>query len=345
MLLVESERKNAPILNLPPSRTLHHSDTASEESVLSPAPCSIVVAIPTFKRPKSLERLLRMLPLQEERAFRIIVADNDALDAQGAAVCDRLVAEGYGLPLQALTVAERGISNSRNALIAAALADPEVGFIVMIDDDEWPHPQWLAQLLKIQAQEAADVVGGPVYRVFEAPIAPYVASANFAVHCDKSDGQVSIVEACGNVLIRADLFRHRPAPWFDPQFGLSGSEDTDLFERLAAEGVRFAWAATAWATEVMPASRCSPAWALQRANRLARMALVLALRRRPWPSVALEHGTKTTGLIGVALILFLGGFWSAQARFKGRWMLARAAGKLSAFAGYTGSEYHVTHGS
>ena len=64
---------------------------------------------------------------------------------------------------------ERGIAQVRNALVAAALAEPATRFVAMLDDDEWPEQNWLTQLLRTQKETGADVVRGAVLRVFEAP--------------------------------------------------------------------------------------------------------------------------------------------------------------------------------
>ena len=98
----------------------------------------VVIAIPTFRRPKGLTRLLDSLAaLQTVADVAVIVADNDGEGRQGFAICERYRSEGYRWPLDALVVAERGISHNRNALVARALADPAMRCLVMLDDDEW----------------------------------------------------------------------------------------------------------------------------------------------------------------------------------------------------------------
>src|SRR5581483_10580852 len=111
----------------------------------------IAVAIPTFRRPRSLRRLLDAVAAIETRAdVHVIVADNDAGGREGLAVCERLREQGYRWPLTAFAVPERGIAQVRNALVQAALADSGSEFIAMIDDDEWPEPQWLDAFIATQ---------------------------------------------------------------------------------------------------------------------------------------------------------------------------------------------------
>src|ERR1041385_1945829 len=80
------------------------------------------------------------------------------------------------------------------------------------------------------------------------------------------DGQVGLIDATSNILFRAELFRSRPSPWFDPGYALMGCEDKDLLISFKIENKSFAWASRAYVTEEMPASRCSQKWMLMRAR-------------------------------------------------------------------------------
>ncbi len=88
------------------------------------------------------------------------------LARQGLAVARERGESGGGLPVRAMLVADRGLASIRNALLAAALEDPDVTHVAMIDDDEWPEPQWIAALLEMQQKTGADIVGGPVFSAF-----------------------------------------------------------------------------------------------------------------------------------------------------------------------------------
>lgn len=56
-------------------------------------------------------------------------------------------------------VVEPGISAVRNAALRFAST---FDLLVMIDDDEVPKPEWLAELLRVQQVMRADAVTGPV---------------------------------------------------------------------------------------------------------------------------------------------------------------------------------------
>src|SRR5262245_2823595 len=123
-------------------------------------PSKVLVCIPTFKRPRMLRRLLDALAVLETDAdVRVLVADNDAQGHAGFDLCHTLT--GYRWPLCAVIAPERGIAQVRNVLIEQALKT-DAQFIAMIDDDEWPQADWIAQFLAYARQTGADLLQGSV---------------------------------------------------------------------------------------------------------------------------------------------------------------------------------------
>ena len=117
----------------------------------------VVIAIPTYKRPKSLARLLDAIArLDEGVQISVLVADNDVRDHQGFDLCGRL-APSYRWPLHAVSEEQRGIAQVRNRLVAEALKS-DAQFLAMIDDDEWPEPGWIREFLKAQRNTGAEVL-------------------------------------------------------------------------------------------------------------------------------------------------------------------------------------------
>ena len=39
----------------------------------------------------------------------------------------------------------------------------------MLDDDEYPDPHWLSEMIRVAQHHNADIVGGPVFPVFDTP--------------------------------------------------------------------------------------------------------------------------------------------------------------------------------
>src|SRR5258708_3222944 len=260
-----------------------------------------IIGVPTFRRPQWLSRCLRSLLEQKtDRPFAIVVADNDAERAEGIAVCEKLRSEDFSVPLTAIRVADRGISHTRNALVAEALKHPSVTAIAMIDDDEWADDTWMTELQRVQSLFGADVVGGPVRRIFERAVPSYLSRANQAEFDRMGDGPIGLIDATSNILFRAELFRSRAAPWFDPSYALMGGEDKDILTSFKLEGRTFAWASRAYVTEEMPASRCSQSWMLKRAYWVGDTDTLINLKHRPPGFTFVSEAAKIVGGLCVA---------------------------------------------
>ncbi len=304
---------------------------------------SVAVAIPTFRRPAGLERLLGSLAaLDTSATLRVIVADNDSEQHEGADLCGKQ--DAYRWPLEATVVAERGIAQARNALVERALADPSVQFVAMLDDDEWVEPNWLSALLRVQQETKADVVRGTVLRDFETPPPEWALGWEGIAPIDQPTGYEGMIEGIGNVLIARACFEALPKPWFDPQFGLTGGEDKDFFVRLNKAGKRFTRAADAVAHEFVPASRVRLDWSLQRAYRTGNTDMLIALKHRRGVGALIGELSK----IAIAFVAFpfLSLFYSFNPvrRLDGVRKVYRAAGKVGALFGHRYREYAVTHG-
>jgi glycosyltransferase involved in cell wall biosynthesis len=183
---------------------------------------TVIICVPTFRRPKMLKRLLDAIAALETGAeISVLVADNDPEGRAGLDLC--LALEGYRWPLTAVIALNRGIAQARNTLVEYALIGG-ASFIAMIDDDEWPEVDWIDQLLKTAHQTNADVVQGSVL---------FGPGGDGAGDIRRPTGPVTMLQGAGNLLIRRRVLEEMPAPWFDPH--------QDFFLRLGHAGKRFAW--------------------------------------------------------------------------------------------------------
>jgi succinoglycan biosynthesis protein ExoM len=226
---------------------------------------SVVVTICTARRPRELKRLLLALRAAEAPALKaVVVVENDPM-LEGKAVCEAL-SDSY--PCQLICVVERarGFSAARNRSVAEALTlRPD--FLASIDDDEWPESAWLRELLRIQSQEDADIVGGPVVPVPAAAIPHWGLLARYyGLVRDLPDGGACSLYGAGNFLARRACFERLPGP-FDAAFDEVGGEDLHFFRRLDALGMRTRWAAKAIVFEETPSERLTAEWLLQRQRR------------------------------------------------------------------------------
>ncbi|HEX4079750.1 MAG TPA: glycosyltransferase [Rhizomicrobium sp.] len=305
----------------------------------------VVVAIPTFRRPKGLERLLGALAGLDTRAqVCVLVADNDAERREGAAVVAALKAQPWRWPLEAILVPERGIAQARNALVARALAHGQANYVAMLDDDEWPGPGWLEAFLDVARTTGADALHGAVLPRFE------VAPGRWAEPCPGLSplrgitGPVAMIHGTSNVLIRRAALERLAAPFFDPRFALSGGEDKDFFTRLAKAGTRFAWADEAVVHAHVPVTRSNPAWALRRAFRIGNSDMRVFIKHERGFAARAREAAKIAGAmcLSPALAVLLAPL--PARRMMPLCKFARASGKLAAAFGARYDEYAVTHG-
>jgi glycosyltransferase involved in cell wall biosynthesis len=241
---------------------------------------TIWVAIPTFRRPAPLLHLLTTLPaVVHHRDVIVLVADNDPRDRSGEAVVGELIRMRYPLPLHLLAVGQPGLCAVRNAIVAAATADPRMTLLAMIDDDEWPQSGWLDALVACQARTGAHVVGGPVDAHFIMPPPGWVRQTLVFRPEVRPAGETGMLWASNNLLLTRDALETLAPPWFDPRFNRSGGEDLDFLARLREQGARFAWAPDARVSEWVPPDRARLSWVLARMWRIG-FTETLARRKR-----------------------------------------------------------------
>ncbi|HWA92689.1 MAG TPA: glycosyltransferase [Rhizomicrobium sp.] len=303
----------------------------------------IVVAIPTFRRPQSLTRLLNALAaLQTNAKVTIVVADNDAERHEGFDVCAAL--KDYRWPLDHFVARERGIAQVRNALVERALKHT-CDFVAMLDDDEWPEPQWLDAFLRVQAATGADALHGDILRDFETAPSAWAARLDGIAPLIGETGTVAMIEGSGNIIVRRACFEGLAKPCFDPAFALSGGEDRDFFERLRRQGRRFAWAKEAVVHAWVPTSRANLSWALKRAYRVGNSDMRVFLKHAHTARDTVRESAKIAAALLLFPVLFvILGFASNRAVDALR-RLFRAAGKIAALRGRYYDEYAVTHGA
>jgi succinoglycan biosynthesis protein ExoM len=304
----------------------------------------IIIAVPTFRRPRGLERLLAAVSrLQTDAKVEVLVADNDAERHEGFDLC-QILKSRYRWPLTAIIVRERGIAQARNGLVEHLLKNSNAQFVAMLDDDEWPHPAWLEEFQRVQRETGADALHGAILREFEiAPGAWARRCQGIAPLRDRS-GLKPMIEGSGNVMIARACFEALAKPCFDPAFALTGGEDKDFFTRLRGLGRRFAWADEAVCYAFVPASRATLKWALLRAYRVGNSDMRVFLKYAPRWNALLREALKIAGVVLLFPLLELMALPFAQRRADPLCRLCRATGKIAAILGNHYNEYATVHG-
>jgi hypothetical protein len=160
----------------------------------------------------------------------------------------------------------------------------------------------------------------------------------------RASGPIAMLQGAGNLLIRRAVLDEMPAPWFDPQFALSGGEDQDFFVRLSKAGKRFAWSDEARAHGDVPDTRANLGWLLRRAYSVGNSDMRVLLKHRPGPIRLAAECLKILAslLLSPPAAAILAA--SPNRRAIPLQKLFRAAGKLSAMCGARYNEYAVVHG-
>ena len=176
------------------------SDGEAAQPTEDSAP-SVCLCIPTFRRPQGLRKLLaHVAQLSYGGSFRIIVVENDAQGQAGAKIVEEL-ARDYPFPLTCVVEPKRGHTFACNCAFTAACLDATPStYIAMLDDDEYPEPNWLAELVGVALKYGAELVGGPVFPVFDAPEHWLVKTGVYAP-TRFATGRVPMIYGSGNMMI------------------------------------------------------------------------------------------------------------------------------------------------
>jgi succinoglycan biosynthesis protein ExoM len=218
----------------------------------------VSVCVCTYRRPALLARLIDALAAQDRLAgpCEVVVVDNDR-EQSASPVLDDARARHPELALATACEPRQSIARARNRAVGLARGS----WVAFIDDDEEPPATWLATLYETARACSADGVVGPVIPRLPSDAAPWLVRGRFLERPRHATGtRVPDDELrTGNLLVRRSvLVEHaRDDGPFDPAYGLSGGEDSDLFGRLARGGARFVWCDEAPVHEAVPAQRAT----------------------------------------------------------------------------------------
>ncbi len=192
-------------------------------------------------------------------SYSIVVADNDR-DQSAEATVNGFSATA-NVSVTYCVEPRQNIALVRNKAIAQAQGQ----FVAFIDDDEVPPEGWLLGLYTARQNFGCDGVLGPVIPYFDFPPPTWVTKGKFFDRPRHSTGYKLSWAECrtGNVLFRRSILPSTEQP-FRAHFDTAG-EDMDFFRRTIDNGCIFMWCAEAPVYELVPPSRCSRSFLLNRA--------------------------------------------------------------------------------
>jgi glycosyltransferase involved in cell wall biosynthesis len=301
-----------------------------------PALPSVCLCVPTFRRPEGLRKLLAHVErLTYAGVLAVIVVDNDADGRDGATVVDEMTPT-FRFPLTCIVEPRRGHTYAYNrAFQAACRTTPAPDYVAVLDDDEYPEPHWLGEMINVAQTYNADIVGGPVFPVFDDPD-HWLAKSGLYAPARNQTGPVAMVYGAGNMLIKRGVLEQYLDEPFLHAFAFTGGSDYDFFWRCRNDGRSFAWADDATVRETMPPSRTSVGYLLRRKFRNGTEATRLErkfLGRKFLGTVAgaLRRWCIGFGLLGVGILtLPLAALRGRCAIMASLTRAARGAGRLAA---------------
>jgi len=302
----------------------------------------ILVGVCTYRRPQMLEACLDSLAAQivpPGLQVEIIVIDNDGEPAARDLV--RAFRDRAPFPVNYKHEPRRGIAVARNAVLIHAEGRGCFDWISFIDDDEIAEPTWLANLMH-EDYRGVSVLEGRVERIFPEPLPFWACQRERRRH----EGRLVDSAATGNVRFSAALIK--AGLRFNEALGLLGGEDGKFFADAHRAGFEISRTERAIVREIAHRERltyfgqCYRAyWAS--ASHVANYGRWRSLDRLPRIPVDLLLGVLLwcTALICAPVSLRA---FKYHALHGGR-KIAKAAGRLMAFAGILPQPYRVTVGN
>jgi succinoglycan biosynthesis protein ExoM len=216
-------------------------------SATSPA---ISVCICTFRRPRGLSCLLRSLKLLdlETPVREVIVVDND-VERSAEAIVRNAIEDGLDARYE--VEPRRNIALARNRAVMCSRGD----WVAFIDDDEEADSRWLLELWRCATSGNIDAGFGVVTRRFESSTPDWARAAYPAQQRPKDVPVRWNDTGTGNAIVRRSSILALSGGLFNPDYGKTGGEDSELFCRMAAGGCLFMGVPAAVVYESLPANR------------------------------------------------------------------------------------------
>jgi glycosyltransferase involved in cell wall biosynthesis len=301
---------------------------------------SVILCVPTFRRPEGLRKLLAHVErLSYAGRIEVIVVENDAELRAGAAIAEQ-VSRSFRFPLTCLVEPRRGHTYAYDrAFVSACRASPAPDFVAVLDDDEYPDPNWLTEMIRVALEYDVEIVGGPVFPVFDNPD-HWLAKSGLYAPTRFATGPVPMIYGAGSMLIRRSTLEHYLDEPFLHEFAFTGGSDEEFFYRCHRDGRTFAWADGANVFETTPSSRATVGYLLRRMFRKGTGATRVERKFVGNIGGAVRRWCKGLGLIGSgALSLPITAFGGRRAMMRSLILAARGTGRIAAEFGILYEEY------
>jgi succinoglycan biosynthesis protein ExoM len=301
--------------------------------------CSICIA--TCNRQQGLLKLLdslSLLQIPEGVDVEWIIVDN-TVTANAHVIVENFRGR-VAVPMQYFVQPIKNISLTRNLAVTHATGE----YILFIDDDEMAQTDWLQRHISTAVQYGADGVFGPVLPIYHPTTPQWICRGRFfeEPYATPATGTVAQAMWSGNCLLRKSILDLADGP-FTPAYGLTGGEDTYLFEGLQRNGAYFIYCAEAIVYESVPQNRTTLLYLIKRGfkggNLYSRRLIETATSHKTLTRLALFCKAGCYAGISLAMALFSIPYRATA----GRWMIrvASNAGKLCSVFNVYPQHYQV----
>jgi GT2 family glycosyltransferase len=191
----------------------------------------VSVVVCAYQAADTIEECLVSLVRSKYPDLEVIVCDDGSTDRTGR------LARRYPFPV--LTLERGGLSNARNAGVAAATGE----IVAFLDADAACHPEWPYHLALSLEDENVVATGGPNLPVPGAGLVErtVAASPGGPIHVLVSDDRAEHVPGC-NMAFRREALEE--IGYFDPVYTAAG-DDVDVCWKLLDRGHEIAFSAAA----------------------------------------------------------------------------------------------------
>ena len=307
---------------------------------------SIIICVPTYRRPAGLRNLLEdIAKLVYDGDLSVIVVDNDQQRCEGRRIVENM-SSGFPRPIICEVEGNRGHTFAYNRAFAMACRSiPKPDYVAVLDDDEFPDDRWLAHMVETAILYEADIVGGPVFPVYEKE-GHWLAGTGLLLPPAWPSGVVPMIYGAGSMLVRTSVLeQYLPEP-FPNEYAFTGGSDLDFFRRCRSDGWRFAWAGDAQVFETTPAARLSVLWLLRRAFRVGNVLTRVERKYCRGPRHAILRWAKGLGLLLYGVSSFpISCLRGRCSLIRSLYVAARGAGRMAAEFNLLYEEYADKHRS
>lgn len=318
-----------------------------KENTLFPhMPCvKAVVCIPSYRRPKSLDKLLHALEHQQFDGaiginWSVVIIDNDP-EKSAKSVYESFISKGK-LNIIYISEPRRGLSYVRNAAIDAV--SPDADYLCFIDDDEFPCSQWLSELIKTARRTRAQCVFGAVYGVLPNNAPQWIKKGKFFDKASFRDGEILRWAGSGNLMLSCEMIR-RTGLRFDNRLNFAGGEDTFfLFQAKRLFNIDVVGSTKAIVYEDIPNNRLSLMWMLKRRFRIGNGLAIYDKMTGAKLDRLILRAIKGMLRIVLGLMTVPAGLLAGKCVVvSGLRMIASGLGTLFGLCGYVYEEYALHH--